>query len=245
MGDGGVVPGAWRRCGDVDFAHPRRAEFVALEQLRFGFDTAKFRGWRHVFDSGDGRAMGRFGSKRVSVLTSTAFCLSLVLPALALNALTLAVALYVYGAVAAAMDVAMNAQAVEVEKAMERPTMSRFHGMFSLGAMLGAAAGGAVAARGIGVVAHFAVSGAVNVVAVLAVGGLLLDTHDPHTNADHRLPFRKMPRVLVALSAIGFCILLSEGAIADWTALYLKQVLKAGQGTAAVGYQSSQRRWQR
>jgi len=183
-----------------------------------------------------GALLGRFGSKRVSVLASTAFCLSLVLPALALNALTLAVALYVYGAVAASMDVAMNAQAVEVEKAMERPTMSRFHGMFSLGAMLGAAAGGAVAARGIGVVAHFAISGAVNVVAVLAVGGLLLDTHDAHTNADHRLPFRNMPRVLVALSAIGFCILLSEGAIADWTALYLKQVLKAGQGTAAVGY---------
>jgi hypothetical protein len=45
-----------------------------------------------------------------------------------------------------------------------------------------------------------------------------------------------MPRVLVALSAIGFCILLSEGAMADWTALYLRQVLKAGAGTAAAGY---------
>ena len=40
----------------------------------------------------------------------------------------------------------------------------------------------------------------------------------------------------MALSAIGFCILLSEGAMADWTALYLRQVLKAGLGTAAVGY---------
>jgi hypothetical protein len=41
---------------------------------------------------------------------------------------------------------------------------------------------------------------------------------------------------LLALSAIGFCIFLSEGAMADWTALYLRQVLKAGQGTAAAGY---------
>jgi fucose permease len=42
--------------------------------------------------------------------------------------------------------------------------------------------------------------------------------------------------VLLALSAIGFCILLAEGAMADWTAVYLKQVLDAGQGTAAAGY---------
>jgi predicted MFS family arabinose efflux permease len=183
-----------------------------------------------------GFLVGRFGSKRVSVSVSTIFSLSLLLPATAVNGVTLGLALYIFGAAAAAMDVAMNSQAVEVEKMMERPTMSRFHGMFSLGAMLGAAAGGALAARGMGPLAHFALSGAVNAAAVLAVGGRLLDTHDAHKNAEHRVPFHKMPRVLLALSAIGFCILLAEGAMADWTALYLRQVLKAGPGTAAAGY---------
>ena len=183
-----------------------------------------------------GMLVGRFGSKKVSIVASTGFALSLVLPALATNGIGLAVALYVYGAFAAAMGVGMNSQAVEVEKAMERPTMSRFHGMFSLGGMLGAGLGGAVAARGFGPVGHFAVSGVINAAAVLGVGGFLLDTHDAHKNAEHRLPFRKMPRVLLALCAIAFCMFLSEGAIADWTALYLRQVLKAGQGTAAAGY---------
>jgi len=183
-----------------------------------------------------GMAVGRFGSKRVSIVASVSVCLSLLLPALAWNAWALAGALFVYGAVLAAMGVAMNAQAVEVEKAMGRPTMSRFHGMFSLGAMLGAAAGGAVAARGFGVLSHFAVSGLLNMLAVLAVAGFLMDTHDVHKNVEHRLPFGNMPRTLLALSAIGFCILLSEGAMADWTALYLRQVLQAGQGTAAAGY---------
>jgi MFS family permease len=183
-----------------------------------------------------GLLIGRAGSKRVSVLASVAFCGCLVLPSLAVNAPTLALTLFAFGGSAAAMDVAMNAQGVEVEKEMERPTMSRFHGMFSLGAMVGAAAGGAVAARGVGTLAHFAASAALNVAAVLAVGGWLLDTHDAHKNADHRLPFRSMPRVLLALSAIGFCILLAEGAMADWTALYLRQVLRAGPGTAAAGY---------
>jgi predicted MFS family arabinose efflux permease len=183
-----------------------------------------------------GNLVGKLGTKRVAVWASVGLCVCLVLPALAVNAATLAVALFIYGAWAAAMGVAMNSQAVEVENALKKPTMSRFHAMFSLGAMAGAAVGGAVAARGYGTVGHFAVSGAVNGLAILAISGMLLETHDAHKNMDHRLPFSKMPRVLLALSAIAFCMFLSEGAMADWIALYLRQVLKADQGTAAYGY---------
>jgi MFS family permease len=180
--------------------------------------------------------IGRFGSKKVSVFSSLAFCAGLILPALAFDAISLALALFLYGAAAAMMDVAMNAQGVEVERLMRRPTMSRFHAMFSGGAMIGAAIGGVVAERGLGTLAHFASSAVLNAIAVLAVSGLLIDTHDPHGHKEHRLSLRTMPRALLALSVIGFCILLSEGAMADWTALYLHQVLKAGSGTAAAGY---------
>jgi MFS family permease len=182
-----------------------------------------------------GWAITRYGSKKVTTAASIAFCLSILLPALAMNAVSLACALFVFGSLAAAMDVSMNAQGVEVEKAMRSPTMSRFHGMFSLGGMLGAGAGGMVAARGIAPFPHFAVSGLVNALAIVAVSGLLLETHVA-AGTEHRLPLRKIPPVLLALSAIGFCILLAEGAIADWTAVYLRQVLHAGPGTAAAGY---------
>ena len=85
-----------------------------------------------------GALINRYGSKRVSSLSSGAFCLALVLPALASNAIVLGAALFVFGGAASAMDVSMNAQGVEIEKRLGRPTMSRFHGMFSLGAMVGA-----------------------------------------------------------------------------------------------------------
>ena len=183
-----------------------------------------------------GYLVSRFGSKIVSILSSVAFCFSVILPALAFNAPSLAVALFVYGALAAAMDVSMNAQGVEVEKQLGRPTMSRFHAMFSWGAMAGAATGGAVAARGILPLPHLAVSCFVNLAAVLAIASTLLREQGHNEHKEHRLPFRKIPKVLLALSAIGFCILLSEGAMADWTAIYLQQVLKAGQGLAATGY---------
>jgi MFS family permease len=183
-----------------------------------------------------GIMIGRYGSKLVAVVCGVGFCLSLIPLALAPNVWALAASLFVYGAFAASMDVSMNAQGVEVEREMGKPTMSRFHGMFSLGGMVGASLGGLVAAHGFNPLPHFAVSACLNIIATVAVFPLLLDTHnDPHSG-DHRLPFNKIPPVLFALSAIGFCILLAEGAMADWTAVYLRQNMHAGEGTAAAGY---------
>lgn len=187
--------------------------------------TIPFAGW----------LITRFGSKRICVGASTAFCCSLILPALAFNAFSLALALLVFGATAAAMDVSMNAHGVEVEKGLGAPTMSRFHGMFSLGGMVGAGIGGLIARHGIRALPHFGISAAIYFMTVLLISGLLLDTHTRGEVGGH-LPLNRIPRVLLALSAIGFCILLAEGAMADWTALYLKQILNADPGTAAAGY---------
>jgi MFS family permease len=183
-----------------------------------------------------GYLVSRFGSKRVSTLSGVAFCLAVVLMGVVTDAVGLAAALFVFGALAAAMDVSMNAQGVEVEKGMGRPTMSRFHGMFSLGAMVGAAAGGAVAARSTPLLLHFGVSATANALAVVLVAPLLVKDVSGTVERQHRLPFNKIPKVLLALSAIGFCILLAEGAMADWTAVYLRQILGAGPGIAAAGY---------
>jgi Major Facilitator Superfamily len=183
-----------------------------------------------------GALVNRFGSRAMSVWGTVWLSLALVGPALAVNAATLAVALFLFGVGAATMDVSMNAQGVEVENSLGTPTMSRFHGMFSLGAMVGAGIGGIIAARGTGPLPHFALSSVVYIGAVSLVGSSLLHSHVEITPGAHRLPLTKIPPVLLALSAIGFCILLAEGAMADWTAVYLKQVLNAGQGTAAAGY---------
>ena len=183
-----------------------------------------------------GYLVSRFGSKTVSIVGSCGFCLVVILPGLASGAWSLALALFVYGIFAAAMDVSMNAQGVEVERELGTPTMSRFHGMFSLGAMGGAFAGGLLAERGVAVLPHFAGSSLLNVIGVLAVSPLLIADRKHEEHGAHRLSFHRLPKVLVALSAIGFLMLLTEGAMADWTAVYLKQMMNASQGTAALGY---------
>ena len=120
-----------------------------------GVDPAEFRGRRRLTIP-VGWLCQPVRKQDVSIVCSS-FVLLLVVPlGLAFNAVSLAGRLFVFGALAAAMDVSMNAQGVEVEKAIGRPTMSRFHGMFSLGGMIGAALEGAVAARRAPVPLHFA-----------------------------------------------------------------------------------------
>lgn len=183
-----------------------------------------------------GDLIGRYGSKRVSITSTLLLYVALAVLPWAFNALTLGATLFALGATAAAMDVSMNAHGVEVEKLLGRPTMSRFHGMYSLGAMISAGVGGAVAARDVSPRLHFAISSATYVFATILVMPLLLRTGNHLRPSGRRLPLSKIPPELIALSGIGFCILLSEGAMADWTAVYMKQVLAAGSGTAAAGY---------
>jgi len=135
-----------------------------------------------------GFLIGKFGSKKVCVVSSVAFCLSVTLMGVAFNAVSLAGGLFVFGGTAAVMDVAMNAQGVEVEREMRSPTMSRFHGFFSLGGMIGAGAGGLIAANGWTPLTHFACSGAVNAIGSVLAIPLLLDVHDPHASQKSLVP---------------------------------------------------------
>ena len=178
----------------------------------------------------------KFGSARITLAGCVGFCAALIPMGLATGAPTLSMALFFFGAMAGTTDVAMNVQAVEVEKALGRPTMSRFHAMWSLGGMMGAALGGAVAARSVAPVLHFAVI-AVSLAVLCAFWAPgMLDTHGGVSQPGSRLPFRDIPPALLAICAICFCLLVSEGAMADWVAIYLRDVMKAGPGMAASGY---------
>ena len=182
-----------------------------------------------------GWAASRYGSRRTVQWTAAGFASSLLALAFAPNLPVLFAALFIYGAMAGANDVAINAQAVGVEKRLGAPTMSRFHAMFSLGGIIGASVGGVLAASRVTPTFHFVTVAMVILAGVILTRPLMLDTHD-RTQSSARISLRTPPRALMLLSAIGFCIFLSEGAIADWTAVYIKQVLKTGEGMAAAGY---------
>lgn len=174
----------------------------------------------------------RFGSKSITVAASISFCNSLVLPGLAVSGPQLFGALAVFGLAAGAMDVAMNAQGVAVERRAHKPMMSGFHAMFSIGGMAGAAAGGWIAKVGVPIREHFFGAALILLAgALVVIPGLL-----PAGDAARGKRAFQLSRLTAGLGVLAFCFFLAEGAMADWTGVYLAGTLGAGAAQAAAGY---------
>ena len=182
-----------------------------------------------------GWLIARIGSRPVTVLSSIATCISIILPGWATNGPTLFVALLILGITSGAMDVAMNTQAVEVEKAYGRHIMASFHALFSIGGLTGAAMGGGVAFFHIQPAVHLLCAGLVFAFVAGAASRYLLSTAPTHESKNQPV-FVRPSKALWALGLIAFCAFLSEGAMADWGAVYLHTALKTSDALAATGY---------
>ncbi len=188
-----------------------------------------------VATTASGWVIARVGSRVTTRVAVLALCASLPLPGLAPDLTTLMLSLVLLGAANGILDVAMNTQAVAVEKRYRRPIMSVFHGVFSLGGLASSGLAVLIIANGVGTVAHLLVAGVVLGVAALIATRWLLP--DEGSRADAHGPIFVRPSgPLVALGVVGFCVLLSEGAMADWSAVYLRNSLDTGAGYAAAGY---------
>ena len=182
-----------------------------------------------------GGATGKLGSKPVAGIASLAYCL--VLPALLLLPSTWALAggLLVLGASGGCQNVAMNAQAVALGRRYESPIMSSFHALFSIGGLVGSGGGGLMLRAGLGPEAHLLGAAALLVgVTGLAYPALLPPRVD--AEPDERPMFRWPDRALWGLGLLAFLTLLAEGAMSDWSAVYLRRALETSPAMASTGY---------
>lgn len=180
-----------------------------------------------------GWLVGRFGSRRVTSVATVFFCAVLPLPILAPDLPLLIPALMLLGMGNGAMDVAMNAQGVAVENRYSWPIMSSFHGLFSLGGLFGAGLGGLLLSAGVHPLGHVLGTALVmGLVGLIALTRLLPDGPREPAQPVFALP----PRPVVGLSLLAFFSLVGEGAMADWSAVYLRNWLGAGPGLAAAGF---------
>ena len=178
------------------------------------------------------KLVGRFGSARVTRASTLLLCVSVVLPGLAWNTPVLAAALFVYGAAAGLMDVAMNTEGVAVEAAYSRPVMVGFHALFSFGGMIGSLMGSLAAGYAIEPQWHLAaVGGALAVASIPVCRHMLVNAPEPLPGTSAT---RELLRPLMGLGLVAFCILLGEGAMADWSAVYLGQL--SSPAAAPLGY---------
>ncbi|WP_068118173.1 MFS transporter [Tropicimonas marinistellae] len=182
-----------------------------------------------------GRLADRMGAVTVTHRLSWVYLLSLVLLALAPGPIWLAGAMLFFGMCHGSMDVTMNSWATEVEKHMGRSVMSSFHAMWSLGTGTGAAAGALATGLGLSVTTHFALA------AIVFGAFFLWFAYIPWTSVtqphDPDAPAFALPRgVLVLVGLMALASGAGEGAVADWSAVYLLKDIGATEARAALGF---------
>ncbi|MDX1938958.1 MAG: MFS transporter [Saprospiraceae bacterium] len=180
-----------------------------------------------------GWILSKLSTGRAAALSAVFFGAAIVLPAFAFNQWSLMAALALVGATNGFMSVSINAAAAAIEKSFRISIMSACHGMFSLGGMIGAASSGWVASLDISLQWHFTLIAFLMVLAQIALRPILLSLPNNESSGPRFVLPRK---ALLGLAIICFCIILCEGAVADWSAVYLKNNLESSSFIAGLGY---------
>ena len=183
-------------------------------------------------------ALHKLGSRGASLWSGGLLAIGLVAFGLAPTWAVACAVMCLYGVLASTMDVAMNAQGVEVERATAVPVMSRLHAVFSLGTMAGAFFASTVTTFTTSVPLHFVVAAAIVLAAVmLPRAGLIADAKavDPGTRSF------ALPRgAALLIGAMAFLGMIAEGSMVDWSTLYLKERAGASQQVEPLGIASLQ-----
>lgn len=183
-----------------------------------------------------GRLCDRWSSRRVVRVAGPLSALALTGPALAPSFPSLLVLTFVFGAGIGSLDVSMNAHAVEVEQRYPRPILAAFHGVWSLGGVVGGLLIGAGLYLGTDVRVVM-VAGAVAAAVLFLPTARLLLTRGRGPREVHEARAAPLPRRLVLLLGIvAFAAFIAEGAAMDWSALYANTVLGADLATSSLAF---------
>lgn len=177
------------------------------------------------------------GPRRACAITGALFAISFLLPGLATSALTLFLALFFCGLAVAQIEVAMNTKAGHMEKASRRRIMSRCHGFWSIGSVIGALIGGGLAELGFNLMAQYMLLSPLFAFIAIAGAWHLPPDSPPAQQVERRSPLIVLPPLaLVPLCLMPVGIMAVEGAVMDWSAVFVREYLIDDPMPAAIAY---------
>lgn len=216
------------------------AAHVPTVQARMGIDTGMLSMVLLTVAAGALLAMplmggltGRWGTRRMVLLSGFAFATMTPLIMGAPSLPLLFIAAFLFGVSNGALDVAMNANASEVETARGLPTMSSFHGFFSLGGLFGAGIGGLLVGQGLGHGQGALMVGVVTAVVLALSAPRVMGFAATHGAGSHFSLPRGAALGLGLLALLCFAV---EGALVDWSALLMQERTGATPASAALGF---------
>ena len=183
-----------------------------------------------------GAMVARLGTTRVIRLALFLMPFMLVATGLRHGVLVFALAIVALGAIHGTLDVAMNAQAVAVERAAGRPILSGCHAAWSVSAVAASLVGAGMVGLGVHPAAHFAYIAATVIVGGLLVGPRLLTIElGPTGSQQPRVRWRSgWNRAVVTLGLTGFALMLGEGTALGWSAIFLHESRSASLALAST-----------
>lgn len=219
----GVVVGSWL---------PRLPELrdrLGIDLSALGLTLALGGLGSLIGSSLSGLVVGRFGARRTAVIAGAAVYVVLPLIAVAPVALVLALVLAIIGFIDAQADVGMNAVGVRVEEAVGQSVMTRLHGLWSLGTLIGSGFSALAVLVGIDLGIQLVI------VSVIGLGTALYAARLIPETAPRRREGDRSGRLALGLMLAGGLAVFIEGAPFDWSALFLVDVTGTGEALAGTG----------
>jgi predicted MFS family arabinose efflux permease len=181
-----------------------------------------------------GQVLDRRSSATVTRFAALVYLPLLALPVFAPTPVLLGVALVFFGAANGAMDVSMNAHGVAVERTLDRPIMSSLHAGWSFGGLAGSGGVALAVALGLEPRVEGVIASVLLWLAAIAITARLgsASAHSEHGSSGFALPSRGV----LLIGALCFLVMVTEGAMGDWSGIYLKHDLGASGSAAATGF---------
>ena len=177
----------------------------------------------------------KIGSIGTSRLTAILLCLLVSLLTVSSNLYFVTAFFFGVGFSGGALDVAMNGQAVAVEKNWGKAIMSSFHALFSIGMALGAGAGSIFTKFEMPLPIHFLLVATLSLIASIWASSNLIDDKVSTEDKERNEGGFKLPTMaILPLGVIAFCGMLGEGSMVDWSALYMNKVVGGSEALSAL-----------
>ncbi|MEP7268575.1 MAG: MFS transporter [Saprospiraceae bacterium] len=179
----------------------------------------------------------KYGMQRMTILGFTGMCLFYLLPVLAPAAWLVACALFLTGTSIAFTNVSMNTCASALEHQLKEHIMATCHGLFSLGLMIGSLASSTMIGLSFRPIVQSLLISAV----LIFLGIFLKENILSIKDEDHSDPSLKRPRFslpkgpLLIMILIAMCTNMTEGSMADWSAVYMRDIVHSAAYTLGWG----------
>lgn len=198
--------------------------FVLLSSSVGALLAMPFTGWLII----------RNGSRRITIFSVFVYCLFVPLVPVLSGLAGLVVIFFVMGLTAGMLDVSMNSQAVMVEQQHNKPIMTSFHALFSIGMVAGAGCGALFIKLNTTLFTHL------GLITLLGLAGAAWARyhliHDrPQQKVSEGPAFRLPNAAMIGIGVIAFCCMLGEGAMADWSTNYMEKIAQADKALAPIG----------